>query len=494
MLKYHTVPNLSPKREGFPFQVDAVRAVKDLEFAGIFHEQGLGKTKIAIDLALTWLTEKQVDCILFITKKSLIQNWTREIGFHSHFVPRILDQDRRNNYWGLNSSSRLLLTHYEICISEEKRLRLFQRTRRVGVICDEAQKIKNPESRLTKALFSLSRGFPKRLILTGTPIANRPYDIWALIKFLDHGVSLGLDFSEFKKRLDFSSNLSADMDEQSAFAERLADIAEKLTGFTVRETKETAGIKLPGKEIIQIKVEFAEKQRQLYGKLRDQLHAEVFRNDLLVTDDVQDILKRMLRLVQVASNPHLVDESYREEPGKLSSLRSLVLQVVEERRKVIVWSSFTKNIDWLSELFSKYAAVKIHGKMAMRERNRSVDIFCNDEACRVLVATPASAKEGLTLTVANTAIFYDRSFSLDDYLQAQDRIHRISQNETCYVYNLCIRDSIDEWIDSLLAAKRLSAELAQGDIHQSDYENSANYEFLEMLREVLLPPNLTYSK
>jgi SNF2 family DNA or RNA helicase len=192
MLEHRTAANLSPKREAFPFQVDAVLAVKNLEFAGIFHEQGLGKTKIAIDLALTWLFEKQVECVLIITKKSLVQNWRREVQFHSHLVPRILDQDRRNNYWGLNSSSRVLLTHYEVCIAEEKRLRLFQKTRSVGVICHEGQKIKNPESRLAKTLLSLSRGFVKRLILTGTPIADRPYDIWALIKFLDDGVSLVL--------------------------------------------------------------------------------------------------------------------------------------------------------------------------------------------------------------------------------------------------------------------------------------------------------------
>jgi SNF2 family DNA or RNA helicase len=209
------------------------------------------------------------------------------------------------------------------------------------------------------------------------------------------------------------------------------------------------------------------------------------RDDVLVVDDVQDILKRMLRLVQVTSNPRLLDESYTAEPGKLSTLRSLVSDVLQRGRKVIVWSSFTKNVDWLSELFTQYGAVKIHGKMAIRDRNASVDHFSKDENRRVLVATPAAAKEGLTLTVADSAIFYDRSFSLDDYLQAQDRIHRISQNDTCYVYNLCVRNSIDEWIDSLLAGKRLSAELAQGDIDQLEYERSANYEFLQTLRAVL---------
>lgn len=79
-----------------------------------------------------------------------------------------------------------------------------------------------------------------------------------------------------------------------------------------------------------------------------------------------------------------------------------------------------------------------------------------------LVATPASAKEGLTLTVANNAVFFDRSFSLDGYLQAQGRIHRISQAKDCTITILKAEGTIDDWIESLLAAKSLAAQLAQG--------------------------------
>jgi SNF2 family DNA or RNA helicase len=102
-----------------------------------------------------------------------------------------------------------------------------------------------------------------------------------------------------------------------------------------------------------------------------------------------------------------------------------------------------------------------------------------------LVATPASAKEGLTLTVANNAIFFDRSFSLDDYLQAQDRIHRISQKKDCSVINLLAANSIDDWVELLLSAKGLAAQLAQGDITREEYRNSADYTFGEMIKQIL---------
>lgn len=95
--------------------------------------------------------------------------------------------------------------------------------------------------------------------------------------------------------------------------------------------------------------------------------------------------------------------------------------------------------------------------MSIEERNLSVDKFKYDDSCKVLFATPQAAKEGLTLTVANNAIFYDRSFNLDDYLQAQDRIHRISQTKDCTIYNIVIEQGIDKWIDALLTAKQYAA-------------------------------------
>ena len=93
--------------------------------------------------------------------------------------------------------------------------------------------------------------------------------------------------------------------------------------------------------------------------------------------------------------------------------------------------------------------------------------------------------QGLTLTVANHVIFFDRGFSLDDYLQAQDRIHRVSQLKTCYVYNLVMRDSIDGWVDVLLQAKRLAAQLAQGDISADYYRSQMSYSYGDIVREIL---------
>ena len=98
----------------------------------------------------------------------------------------------------------------------------------------------------------------------------------------------------------------------------------------------------------------------------------------------------------------------------------LIQKILANGEKCIVWSNFIENIDYFTKKYQDLGAVKIHGKMNMDARNRSVQKF-HDDDIRILFATPASAKEGLTLTMANHVIFYDRGFSLDDYLQAQDR-------------------------------------------------------------------------
>ncbi len=481
MIKERKGISYRSKHEAFPFQVDTLAFVKDLEYSAIFHEQGLGKTKIAIDLALTWLANKVVESVIIITKKGLIRNWEQEIAQHSYFKAKTLDQDPQTLFYAFNSPWRLYLTHYEACKSCKGTFALFLKTRRVAVICDESQKIKNPDSALAKAMHSLSPGFCRRVIMTGTPIANRPYDIWSQIWFLDHGNSLGNDFAKFQAELD----LPKEEAEGGMFEQALGSVYNKIKAFTIRDTKSSCGIVLPNKEIENVLVEFEPAQQQLYFKFRDEMLAEVLKDGNLRVDNADAILKRLLRLVQVASNPTLVDERYKGIPGKMTKLMDILEPLIRAGSKAIVWTCFTENADWLAKELKVFGSAKVHGKLAIEDRNAAIARFKTDPECKILVATPGAAKEGLTLTVANYAIFYDRSFSLDDYLQSQDRIHRISQNQTCYIYNLLLRDSIDEWVDELLTAKQIAAQLGQGDINPEQFREKMSYDFSTMLANVL---------
>lgn len=483
-LRHIETTNLTAKLTAFPYQHEAFLAIKDKPYAAIFHEQGLGKTKIAIDLLLYWLDKRDIDTVMIVTKKTLVANWVGEFDTHTNLRPKVLDTKKKSNYFVLNSAARVIITNFETISTEQDRLQLFLKTRNVAIIIDESTKIKNPESKLTQDFFAISALFKIKVIMTGTPVANRPYDIWAQIYFLDEGHSLGTNFAEFKAMCDLSNDLQEDESKRIIFEDSVAGIYNKIKDFSVRETKNSGIITLPSKIYHDVTVGFEQKQFEMYETLRKDMELTLTRGDETILDESTETIKRLLRLVQITSNPKLIDESYVGESAKEILLDQLIERIISQDEMVIVWSIYTGNIDMFCKKYAKYGAVKITGKMAVEERNKSVAAFKSGKA-KLLFATPQSAKEGLTLTVANNAIFYDRGFNLDDYLQAQDRIHRISQKRDCHIYNLMVEDSIDIWIDYLLKAKQRAAFLAQGDINLKDYKDEADYSFANIVHEIL---------
>ena len=476
-------PSFTVKHEAYPYQVDAVRALRDLTYAAVFHEQGLGKTKIAIDILLSWLGDDVVDTVFVVTKKMLVQNWVDELALHCHVTPNVLGRDRRRNGLALSSAGLIYVMNYEMVHTNRELLEDFLATCRVGAILDESQKIKNPNTRLAATFHELAVRFRRRLILTGTPVANRPFDIWSQVKFLDQGKALGTSFEDFREAYDLPRQ--QDADSASRYRERLAGTMAELRSFSVRETKSTAGVDLPAKTIRTHTLEMAPRQWRIYAEYRDRVAVELRQEQLSVTDDLDSVLKRLLRLVQCASNPRLLDPSYTERPGKLERSEQLLRELTANGAKAVLWTQFVANVDWLAAHFSQYRPQRLHGQMSLTERHRALTLFKGSPETRLLVATPGAAKEGLTLTVASHAIFYDRSFSLDDYLQAQDRIHRLSQTSPCFVHNLMAKNSVDEWVDSLLQTKHRAAQLAQGDIGPSDFEDRLAEETAEILKSVL---------
>lgn len=478
-------PNLAVKLRAYSHQKEAFESIKNLEYAAVFHEQGLGKTKIAIDLMMHWLKKDILDTVLIIVKKSLVKNWLDELSIHSYIVPRLLTQNRNKNYYVLNSPSRVILTHFEVIRTEISRLTLFAKTRSLGAIVDESAKIKNPHSKLTRCFLKLGPFLLRKVILTGTPVANRPYDLWSQIYFLDGGESLGEDFSSFKAEFDLTSKLRINSSARDSFESNIGEVFAKIESFSVRETKDSGVIALPDKEIRTIETEWETIQREIYLNIRDQMRAVVVSHGIPRIDESQAILKRLLRLVQVASNPRLIDESYTQLPGKFPYVLDLVQECVDSKEKCIIWTSFRDNVEWLASQLTPFGPEFVHGGLHQGKRNRAISAFKSNDHTKVLIATPGSAKEGLTLTEANHVIFYDRQFSLDDYLQAQDRIHRISQEKRCFVNNLVMKESIDQWVDILLQEKHLAARLAQGDIDLDEYRAAMTYDFDEMLHDVL---------
>ena len=203
--------NYEAKNNAFPYQMEAFKTIKDMEYSAIFHEQGLGKTKIAIDLLLYWLKEKNIDTVLIVTKKQLVNNWLGEFELHTHIKPRVLSSNKKDNFYVLNSPAKVIITNFETISTDKERIILFLKCRNVAIIIDESTKLKNPDAKITKDFFDISDLFKIRTIMTGTPVANRPYDMWAQIYFLDKGKSLGKNYEEFKNETDLSNDFKVEM-------------------------------------------------------------------------------------------------------------------------------------------------------------------------------------------------------------------------------------------------------------------------------------------
>lgn len=480
-LKEFTV-DLTPKFEAFQYQSDAFNASKDHEYFGIFHEQGLGKTKIAIDLALHWIEEGTCDSVIFVTKKNLVDNWNNEIRAHTSIYPIVFDAQKKENTSKFYSYGKLYICHYDLVKNDIENFESFCNFRKVGMVLDESVAIKNPDSINAKSFHRLTSLLTRRVIMTGTPVDNRPYDIWSQIYFLDGGKSLGANFNAFKKKYDLDKELSQSAIKQEIFERNLLSLKKSISGFTLRETKQSCLIELPNKEFQNIKLQFEDNQRKLYEKVRSEIAIELVKEGKNVVEYLDFIAVRLLRLIQISANPKGYDESYTGSSPKIIAVKKLIDEIQPDE-KVIIWTQFIKSAKLLEKEIPNSTA--LHGEKPIEERNLIINNFKTVTEDRVLIATYGTAKEGLTLTVANHAIYFERNFSLSDYLQSQDRIHRISQTKTSYVYNLIIKDSIEEWVEALVNAKNMAAGYIQGDLSEEEYKEKINYSFNKLLTEIL---------
>lgn len=475
--------------EAHDFQKIQIDSIKDLEYAAIFDEQGLGKTKIAIDILVHWLKKDYVDTVIIFTKKILVYNWKKEMNVHTDIIPSlILSQDSKSRK-EFNRPKRIYISNFESLTSFNEKFKRLSEKRNLGVILDESAKIKNPDSKLTKTFLDFSLLTKRRLILTGTPIANRPQDIYSQIYFLDNGYHLGDNFKEFKSMVDIPK---VDLQDQvlESYADRLTSVFPKITNFCFRETKASIGLErlnLPDIHYKNIECDWEANQLSMYQDIKNDVELNIIKNGMRNFDLSEELIKKLLRLIQAASNPFLIDESYKKENGKLKYLMSIVHNILEKNEKVIIWSSFVNNVISLSRYFkSKDIDTSVlYGKLSTEQKERNIDRFLTNTNCNILIANPAAAKEGLTLTCANHAVYYDRNFVLDDYLQSQARIHRLSQTKTCFIYHLLMRDSIDFWVNDYLKAKETIAQYTQGDIDIEEFNTNIPTELKTGLSQLI---------
>jgi SNF2 family DNA or RNA helicase len=443
-----------PKTKAFEHQIEAINYIINNTQVALFDEQGLGKTKIVIDALCIAMEKAVIEGVLVVAPMSLIYNWEMEIKKHSYLIPIVLRGTKREKRYKFLTGANFYITNYEAVVAELERIRRFCKSRKVAIVLDESARIKAHETKTAQALFAFRHYSVKRIIITGTPVANKPVDLWSQYYFLDGGNLLGDNFGLFKSKFN---------EKRVDYQQQLIKLRETITENSIRRCKDDV-LELPEKRFVNIYVELKGKQLKLYEELRDKLRIEIQgMNGETIVDEADNILKKLLRLTQIASNPWLVDKGYKETPIKFHKLTKILEEVTSKDEKTIIWSSFIENILLLKNLLKGFNPLVIYGDVPVKERAEFVERFQGSSKNKIMIANPSAAREGLTLTRANNAIYLDRTFNLVDYLQSQDRIHRISQTNKCSIYKLLARNTIDEYVDRVIEFKSDVAGFVQGD-------------------------------
>ena len=426
--------------------------LREYRFAGILaDDMGLGKT---VQTLAHLLIEKNAGRLnkpaLVVAPTSLMGNWRREA---ERFTPElrviVLHGTERHQLFDDITHCDLLLTTYPLLSRDTEQL---QAQHYHSIILDEAQAIKNPNTKMARLVRQLRS--ENRLCLTGTPMENHLGELWSLFDFLMPGF-LG-DSNTFKKQYRTAIEVHGDLEKQQQLAQRVQP-------FLLRREKDEVASELPPKTEILQTVELEGDQAELYESIRlamDKRVREAIKTQGLARSHIT-ILDALLKLRQVCCDPRLLklDQAKKvTQSAKLSLLMDLLPEQIEEGRRIILFSQFTSMLALIEEELKKYNIdyTKLTGQTI--KRDEAIQRFREGEVNLFLISLKAGGT-GLNLTEADTVILYDPWWNPAVEAQAIDRAHRIGQDKPVFIYRLMVSGSVEE---KMLAMQDKKRQLAKG--------------------------------
>jgi superfamily II DNA or RNA helicase len=434
-------------------------------------DMGLGKTAQTIaHVALEYEAGRLAHPALIVVPTSLVPNWTAEL---KRFAPRlrtvVMHGLDRHGRWDEIEAAQLVITTYAILARDVEALR----ARRWSlVVLDEAQAIKNPDAKATRAACSLEAD--QRLCLSGTPIENNLGEVWSQFAFLMPGL-LG-DRKSFQKRYRTPIEKRGD-------GVRAAQLSRRLRPFLLRRTKAEVAVDLPPKTEVVRRIELNAAQRDLYEAIRLSVHEKV-REAIAASGLARNqitVLDALLKLRQACCDPRLVKlDAARavSESTKLAALVEMLEEMVPEGSRILVFSQFTSMLDLIKPELdaANIAYVELTGDT--RDRETPVRLFQGGAVPVFLLSLKAGGR-GLNLTAADTVIHYDPWWNPAAEAQATDRAHRIGQDKPVFVYKLIAAGTVEEKIIELQRRKAglADAVVGGGELAGALTDEDVNYLF-----------------
>ena len=427
--------------EPFPFQYQGIAWLFSQGSALLADEMGLGKTMQAISALRLLMRAGQIRSVLLICPKPLITNWQRELQMWAEEIPVVAIEGpsaRRRMLWEMPNVP-VKIANYELLVRDVEMMGEDDFPAFDLLILDEAQRIKNRDSRTNHAARSLKRH--RSWALTGTPMENRPSEFVSLLEFLgavpDHSVT---DIRQLNR------------------------LANK---YVLRRTKDRVLKDLPPRLDRDEVLDLTPAQQTAYVTAEQE--GVVRLDELGESITIQHVFELVLRLKQICNYDPLTGQSC-----KMDRLAAEIEEISDSGGKAILFSQWTRSLDWMNEKLQHFRPLIYHGAIPSSRRDAVLEQFRRDPNCPLLLMSYGVGAVGLNLQFAGYVFLYDRWWNPAVEDQAINRAHRIGQQNPVLVTKFICRDTIEERIDKVLQQKRELFQAVLGDSEVSNASLSLN--------------------
>lgn len=458
----------------FEHQKEYLRRSVHMPFFAALMEMGTGKSKATIDETAMQFDMGMVTGLLVAAPKGVYRNWVGELRTHmpEHIKTVIA-------VWKNVHNKKDEAFYRRVCTPEPNTLmvflvniegfqhkksraiaqaKLFLRGHKAKMVIDESTKIASVASTRTKETIALGGMADFRRILTGSP-GDDPRKVFPQSQFLQAGLLGFNSFVAYRNRYCIIKEeplRPGPNGEQRSFPmclgfHNLPELQDKLKKFSYRVTKAEC-LDLPEKMYTTREVDLTEEQEKLYREMRDKAVAWIATN----MASAPIALTQTLRMHQIVCGV-LKDDDGNEHDVPNNRLDALMDVLEETAGKVIIWANYRRNIevirDTIKNTYGEDSVVTYYGDTSGDARVTAVERFQGDSRCRFFVGNPATGGYGITLTAANTVVYYSNSYSLEQRLQSEDRAHRIGQRNAVLYVDLVTPGTVDVKVVEALAKK-----------------------------------------
>ena len=459
--------NYKFKTKPYEHQLTALEKSWNKETYAYFMEMGTGKTKVLIDNMAMLYDKGKINGALIIAPKGVVKTWhEQELPTHlpdhienvtTLWQPNITkkQETKLNNLFDLGTDLHIFIMNVE-ALSTNKGVNFaekFLRSHRTLMALDESTTIKNPSAKRTKNVLALAPMAKYRRILTGSPVTKNPLDLYTQCEFLDPFLLNFNSWYAFRNRYAIMKTIHVrgrSIQTVHKF-QNLGELSDRLKGFSYRVLKEDC-LDLPEKIYMKRHVALTKEQENLYEQMRKTAIANL---NGKVTSTVT-VLTQLMRLQQITCG-HFVADDGTVQTIKNNRLDELMDVLEETENKAIIWAYWQRDVqdirDAIEKKYGPRSVVDYYGLTPQDERQDNIRRFQNDNECRFLIGTPSTGGYGITLTEANTVIYYSNGYDLEKRLQSEDRAHRIGQKKNVTYIDLIAEDTVDEKIVRSLRKK-----------------------------------------